>query len=69
MKAKPFSKYEFKIIYSYFEFNNESIRNAIEEWRKNRTECEKKYGPIGTWCVEGVSDMSYLLYNLKVHKK
>ncbi len=46
------------------EFNDESIRKAIEEWKIDKEACERKYGPMSEWCVSGVRDMSELFYNM-----
>ena len=53
-------------------FNNETIRNAVEEWLDNSKKAEKKYGHISDWDVSNVTDMNKLfniidgnLFNLK----
>lgn len=33
-------------------FDNETIRNAIEEWFDNQKMTEEKYGHISNWDVE-----------------
>jgi surface protein len=40
------------------EFNNETIRIAVQLYVKNETEGEEKYGHINTWNVSGVTDMN-----------
>ena len=42
------------------EFNNETIRIAVQLYAINETEGEEKYGHINTWNVSGVTDMSYM---------
>ena len=44
------------------EFNNETIRTAVQLYLKNETEGEEKYGHINTWNVSNVTDMSYMFY-------
>ena len=39
------------------EFNNETIRIAVELYLKNETEGEEKYGHINTWNVSNVTNM------------
>lgn len=46
------------------EFDDDSIREAIEEWKIDKIACEKKYGPMSEWCVNKVRDMSQLFYNM-----
>ena len=44
------------------EFNNETIRIAVELYVKNEKEGEEKYGHINTWNVSGVTDMNFMFY-------
>jgi surface protein len=43
-------------------FNNESLKNAVEEWQENNSKAEKKYGHISNWNVSNVTDM-YSLFS------
>ena len=42
------------------EFNNETIRIAVNLYTRNEKEGEEKYGHINTWNVSNVTDMSYM---------
>ena len=42
------------------EFNNNTIRPAVELYLENETEGQEKYGHINTWNVSNVTDMSQL---------
>ena len=44
------------------QFDNESIRCAINLYFDSRELCDETLGPIGTWDVSGVTDMSRLFY-------
>mgnify|MGYP006094978169 CR=1 FL=1 len=48
------------------EFNNETIRIAVQLYVKNEKEGEEKYGHINTWNVSGVTNMSYMFYYTKL---
>lgn len=43
-----------------FQFNNKSLRNAIQQYFKNKTQTESMFGPIGRWDTSQVTDMSEL---------
>ena len=45
------------------EFNNETIRIAVQLYVKNETEGEEKYGHINTWNVSNVTDMHGMFCN------
>ena len=48
-----------------FRPDNELLRIAVNMWFDNRTEADKKFGPISTWDVSQVTDMSKLFFNRK----
>ena len=39
-------------------FNNDTIREAVNEWLDNEELAEKKYGHISSWDVSNVTNMS-----------
>ena len=41
-------------------FDNDTLRQAVKSYLDNATECEKSSGPINTWDVSAVTDMSSL---------
>ena len=45
---------------SKFKFNNDTIQKAIELFKSNRNECDRRYGHIGVWDVSQVTDMEEL---------
>ena len=47
------------------EFNNETIRIAVNLYARNEKEGEEKYGHINTWNVSNVTDMHGLFYEAK----
>jgi surface protein len=55
-----FGKKEKKII-----FNNETLKNAVQEWLENSSKAERKYGHISKWNVSNVTDMYGLFRGLK----
>jgi surface protein len=44
-------------------FNNETIREAVNEWLENEESAETKYGHISNWDTSGVTDMTKLFHN------
>jgi surface protein len=48
-----------KIIYRIkgMKFNNETLRVAVKEWRKDESKAEKEYGHISDWDTSEVTDM------------
>ena len=45
------------------QLKNESLRRVVDEWYyRNREKVEKVFGPIGSWDVSQVTDMSGLFY-------
>jgi surface protein len=40
--------------------NNKTIKEAVTLWYNNKNEASGKYGPINTWNVSNVTDMSKL---------
>ena len=40
--------------------SKDSLLEAVKDFNKKPGEAEKKYGPIATWDVSGITDMSYL---------
>lgn len=42
------------------QFNNSSLRTAVQHWAINQSEAEKKFGPISEWDVSKVTDMDDL---------
>jgi len=47
------------------EFNNETIRTAVQLYVKNEKEGEEKYGHINTWNVSNVTNMHDVFYEAK----
>ena len=47
-------------IQDYLRHTNASLRAAVEEYFEDKTACERRHGPIGTWDVGRVTDMSRL---------
>ena len=45
------------------EFNNETIRTAVQLYLKNETEGKEKYGHINTWNVSNVTNMRCMFCN------
>jgi len=43
----------------------DDLQTAVQEFNANVTSAEATYGPIADWDVSGITDMSYLFYNLK----
>ena len=41
-------------------FNNDSLREAVNEWVNGQQKAEGKYGHISTWDTSDVTDMSNL---------
>ena len=41
-------------------FNNQTLKNAVQEWFDNPASSEKKYGHISNWDTSEVTDMSSL---------
>ena len=48
---------------SSIEFNNETLRIAVNLWFSNRDEAISQYGDINTWNVSNVTDMNNLFSN------
>jgi hypothetical protein len=46
-------------------FDNETIRQAVNEWCLNRNNALMLYGPISQWDTSGVTDMSTLFMQKK----
>jgi len=40
--------------------SKDSLLEAVKDFNKKPAKAEKKYGPIATWDVSGITDMSYL---------
>ena len=40
------------------ELNNNSVRRAVLEWKRDAVAANEKYGPIGEWNVAAVTDFS-----------
>ena len=55
------------LLAKYEPLNNETIREAIQLYKNNRDECDRRYGQIEVWDVSGVTDMSELFKGLKVN--
>ena len=51
---------DYNYINTYFIATNQTIRDAIKLWIKNKREAERKYGYILTWDTSQVTDMSKL---------
>ena len=46
------------------QFNNNSLRTAVNEWINNPINAEAKYGHISTWDVSQVTQMNGLFKNV-----
>lgn len=46
-------------------FNNETLKNSVQEWTENSSKAERKYGHISKWDVSNVTDMYGLFRGLK----
>ena len=46
-----------------------SLQTAVTEYDSNAAAATAKYGAIAGWCVSGVTDMSYLFYNMGNFKR
>ena len=48
----------------YIKFTSkDSLEKAVQALNKKPAEAEKKYGPIATWDVSGITDMSALFFS------
>jgi surface protein len=47
------------------EFDNETLRIAVNLYARNETEGEEKYGHINTWNVSNVTDMRHLFRDMR----
>merc|ERR1712085_128916 len=45
--------------------SKDSLLEAVKDFNKKPGKAEKKYGPIATWDVSGITDMSYMFLNAK----
>ena len=45
------------------EFDNKTLRKAVELWLINKEKAFVKYGDINTWNTSNVTDMSYLFFD------
>eukprot|EP00964_Phaeocystis_antarctica_P024767 scaffold13879_cov61-Phaeocystis_antarctica.AAC.4 len=43
----------------------DDLQTAVQAYNANVASAEATYGPLADWDVSGISDMSYLFYNLK----
>lgn len=46
-------------------FNNETLKEAVKEWRKDLKNAKNKYGHITDWDTSEVTDMSGLFQNYR----
>jgi surface protein len=52
-----------KLLISNIKFNNETIREAVREYLKDRNKATQIYGDIGSWNVSNVTDMRELFFD------
>ena len=43
-------------------FNDDNLKNAVNEWITDSTGAALKYGPIGAWDVSKVTNLGYMFY-------
>ena len=58
-------EYVKKLLISNIKFNNETIREAVREYLKDRTKATQIYGDIGDWDVSNVTIMGVMFYGAK----
>ena len=54
-----------KLLIINIKFNNETIREAVREYLKDRTKATQIYGDIGSWNVSNVTDMRAMFAGAK----